>query len=76
METQEIKWPNVIGFALFILAVWILLHNHEEVTLFLSALGEIGPEHPTDRRIYGMIVFSTVGVLGLGVLKVLLQSKR
>ena len=76
MESPEIKWTNIICFALLIFSVWMLLHMHEEVASFLGALGELGPNHPGDRRMFGLVVFTIVGVIVVGVLKVLMQTRR
>lgn len=76
METNQVKWPNVIGFALLIFAVWMLLHMHKEVVSLLKALGELSPGHPRDQRIFGLIVFSIIMVVIVGVFNVLLHSKK
>ena len=73
---MEVKWTNVICFALAIFAVLMLIHMQESVVSFLRAMGDLGPEQTADEKIWGLIAFSLVAVILVGILKVIMQNKR
>lgn len=71
---MEVKWHNIICFALVMLALFMLIHSREEVAALLQALGNLGPEHSTDEKIWGLIVFGLVSFTLLGVLITLMRN--
>jgi ABC-type Fe3+ transport system permease subunit len=73
---MEMKWTNLLCFVLVIFSVWLLIHMQESVVAFLSALGQLGPEHSTDEKFWGLIAFSVVAIVLVGVLTVLRQNRQ
>jgi hypothetical protein len=71
-----IKWTNVICFALFVFLVVALIHMHESVAAFLRAMGDMGPEHSTDEKIWGLITFGVVMVGFAGILTILIRNQK
>lgn len=72
---MEVKFHNIICFALAMFALLMLFHMHEEVAAFLQAMGDLGPEHSTDEKIWGLMAFGLVCATLLGVFVTLLKNR-
>ena len=45
---MEIKWTNLIAFAMALFALVLVLKMPREIGAFLSTMGDIGPGHALD----------------------------
>lgn len=72
---MEIKWANVFGFALLIFAFVLVIRMHERVHAFLASMGQMGPEHTTDEKIWGLIAFGLVAITLAGLIQILIRSQ-
>lgn len=73
---MEIKWPNVAFFALLIFTVVWAVREQNAIVSFLSNLGRMGPERPTDERLYSLMVFSLLTLVVISILKVLVHNRN
>ena len=73
---EGIKWTNVICFALFVFLVMWLIHMHESVAAFLHSMGDLGPEHSTDEKVWGLITFGVVMVGFTAILTIMIRNQK
>jgi hypothetical protein len=71
---MEIKWSNLVFFALVIFTIAWAVRAQDSIFSFLSRMGRLGPDHPSDERIYGLMVFGLVLVTLVAVLKIFIEN--
>ncbi len=72
---MEIKWPNVVTFGLLILFVIWTIRSQDAVFSFLSRMGRMGPEHPTDERFWGLMVFSLLVIAMVALVRIFVDQR-
>jgi hypothetical protein len=75
-ESMEIKWSNVVLFALIVLSFAWAVRAQDSIFLLLSRMGMLGPAHPSDERLWGLMVFGLVLVTLVAVLKIFIENLR
>ena len=65
-----------IGLALAIFAVWLLVHMQDEIATFFQKMGSIGPQDPTEDKVWGLIAFSLVAITLGGIIRILTRGQR
>ena len=73
---MEIKWTNVVAFGLAIFGLWLGVKMHREMASFLSTMSAIGPGHDPDEQVIGLIACGLVFISLLGLIRIVLNSKR
>ena len=56
-NTVEIKWTNLIAFALALFALVIVLTMPRTIVSFLATMKNIGPGHTPEEQTLGLIAF-------------------
>jgi hypothetical protein len=72
---MEIKWPNLIFFALMIFTVVWAVRAQDSIFVFLSQLGNLGPEHSTDERYWSLLVFSLLVISIVALVRIFVDSR-
>ena len=72
----EINWTNILVLALGVFAVTMVIKMHDNITIFLAGIGDIGPNHPLDEQMWGLAAFGLVAVTLLGIIKILTRNKK
>lgn len=75
MEIREIKWANVVAFALAITAFVIAIRWHHAIVEFLNNMGRIGPGYSGEEQTWGLLAFGLILVLIVAVTKIALQNR-
>ncbi len=73
---EEIKWANVVVLGLVIFALVTVIRMHEQVSGFLASMDQMGPEHTTDEKLWGLMAFGLVALILAGILKMLIQNRN
>ncbi len=73
---MEIKWPNVVFFGLLVFSTILLIRSREAVFEFLSQMGNMGPEHPTDERYWGLLVFSLLAIAMVALVRIFVDHRN
>ncbi len=71
---MEMKWPSVAFFALLVFTFAWAVRAQDSIHSFLSRMGSLGPDHPTDDRIWGLMVFGLLVTTLVGVLRVFINK--
>jgi hypothetical protein len=71
---MEIKWSNVVAFALGLTALIILVRMHREIAEFVSFMGCIGPGHNPQEQATGLVAVGMICVVIVAVVKIVLNS--
>ena len=66
----------MICFALTIFALIMVIRMHDEMGAFLGCMGDVGPGHTTEEKMFGLMAFGLVGVIIVGVVKILAGRDR
>jgi hypothetical protein len=72
---MEIRWPNVASFTLLTLIVVWAVREQNAIVSLLSNLGRMGPEHPTDERLYSLMVFSLLAVIVVAIVRIFVHNR-
>jgi hypothetical protein len=70
-----IKWSNIAFFVLVVFTFAWAVREQDSIFSFLSRMGQLGPEHPTDERFWGLMVFGLLVITLVGVLRILIASQ-
>ncbi len=73
---MELRWANVVAFALAIGALVVALKMHRQMYTFLSTMGSIGTSHDPSEVTAGLIAFGLLAVSLLGLIKILTHNDR
>ena len=73
---MEIKWPNVIAFALALGALVLALKMRRELTAALAGIGDIGPGDSAEEQTLGLFVLGLVCVTIVAVVRILTHHNR
>jgi multisubunit Na+/H+ antiporter MnhF subunit len=73
---MQIRWTNVVSFALGTFVLVILIRYRESIQAFLESMLRIGPGYDSDDRTVGLIAFAVALVGLLGLIKILTQKDR
>ncbi len=73
---MEIKWPNVVTFALVIVAFITTLRMHEEMGGFLGSMRYLGSSPNLADRVYGLMAFGLVVIILVAVLRMLIENSN
>lgn len=73
---MEIKWPNVVAFALAIVAFFMAVSRQEEIATFLGSTQHLGSSPSITDRMHGLMAFGLMLVALLGVLRIVLNSQN
>ena len=72
---MEIKWENIVWFGLIIFTFVLVIRMHEQIFAFLASMGQMGPQHTTDEKIWGLIAFGLVALILAGLIKILIHNQ-
>ena len=73
---MEIKWPNVVAFALAILATVLAVRNRDALGATLHAVTHIGAEHSPEDRTLAFCILGVLLVTLVAVVKLVCQNNR
>ncbi|TWU20723.1 hypothetical protein [Bythopirellula polymerisocia] len=73
---MEIKWPNVVAFALTIVAFFTAVSMHEDISAFLGTMEYLGTRSSITNRTHGLMAFGLILVVLVGVLRIVLNSQN
>ena len=73
---MEIKWPNVVAFALAILGVVLMVRHRYELGATLASLGPIGTGPTPADRTLGFCVLGVLLVALVAVVRLVCSSNR
>jgi len=73
---MEIKWSNLAFFVLVVFTFVVTIRMRESIVIFLSSLGQLGPEHSTDEKIWGLMAFGLVAVTLVAILRVFIDTRN
>lgn len=72
---MEIKWGNLIAFAMLLAAIVIAVSMGDRIVAFLHSMTDIGPGHTDEEKTMGLIAFGLVGVLIVAVVRILVSGR-
>ena len=72
---MEIKWSNLIFLALMVFTVVWAVRAQDSILAFLSQMGNLGPEHPTDERFWGLMVFSLLVIAIVALVRIFVDNR-
>ncbi len=70
---MEMKWPNVVAFALAIFGIVLLVREHGAVGVALAGVGQIGPGHSPEEKFHGFFVLGILLVTLVAVVRLVLD---
>ncbi len=71
---MEIKWSNLVFFALLVFTIAWAIRARDSIFVFLSQMGNMGPEHPTDDRFWGLMVFSLLVIAMVALVRIVVDN--
>lgn len=71
---MEVKWSNVVAFALAIFAIVLLIRQHGAVGVALTGLGQIGPGHTPEEKFHGFFVLGILLVALIAIVRLVLDA--
>ncbi len=71
----EVDWPNVIALVMTVTAVIVVIKTYEYIVAFLGRIKDMGPGHPVDDQLWGLVAFGLVAVTILGVIRILTRRR-
>ncbi|MCC6681240.1 MAG: hypothetical protein IT445_10115 [Phycisphaeraceae bacterium] len=72
---MQIKWNNIIAVLLGILAIAIFAAYPGLVAGLINNLRGIGPGHPTEDKVMGLIAFGLIGILLVAIVLLLTHNQ-
>lgn len=73
---MEIKWPNVVAFALVIGSVVLAVKNHQELGNAIGSIGQIGPGHSAEDKTLGLCVLGILCVAGVAIIRLVIAGNK
>ena len=61
----------LVVLTLLATAAWLALSYHTEMSVFLSNMTRIGPGHPPEDQVKGLIAFGLIGVTLVAIVRIL-----
>ena len=71
---MEVKWSNVVAFALAIFGVVLLVRDHGAVGVALAGVGAIGPGHTAAEKFHGFFVLGILMVTLVAIVRLVLDA--
>jgi hypothetical protein len=71
---MEMKWSNVVVFALVVFGSVLLVREHNAVGVALSGLGQIGPGHTPAEKFHGFFVLGILLVTLVAIVRLVLDA--
>jgi hypothetical protein len=72
---MEIKWSNIVAFALAIITFIVFIKNYPSIAEFINSLGRIGPGHQPGDWTSGLVAFGLIGILVVAIVAILNNGK-
>jgi Na+/glutamate symporter len=73
---MEIKWSNIVAFALAVFALIVFSKTWPLIAAFFAAMKAIGPGHDPDQQVQGLVAFGLIALTLVGIVKILSSSGR
>ena len=71
---MQVKWSNVVAFALAIFGVVLLIRQRDAVGVALTGIGQIGPGHTPEEKFYGFFVLGILLVSLVAIVRLVLDA--
>lgn len=73
---MQIKWSNVIAFAMVVFALVVFLKTYPQMAAFFAAMNDIGPGHDPDEQVRGLVAFGLIALTIVGIVKIVVNGGR
>lgn len=73
---MEIKWPNVVAFALAILSIVLAVWHRQALRAAVTGIGHIGPGHSMEDKTLGLWVLGVILVSLVAIVRLVISSNR
>ena len=70
---MEMRWPNVVAFALAIFGIVLLVREHGAVGVAIAGVGRIGPGHSPEEKFHGFFVLGILLVTLVAIVRLVLD---
>ena len=73
---MNIRWSNVVAFALALVAFALLIRYRQVLGAFLSNIERIGPGHAPADQAFGLLALGMIGLCLVTIVRLVIRNDR